>query len=91
VIRISITNFRIFQSGIDLDIAKLYPQIDFPVSRGTPMISPMIKWDHSQDLFVTRFSSSKHYGQRHVLVNISNKKDEYLQGHVIDGNFKDLR
>ncbi|XP_070505897.1 fatty acid synthase-like isoform X2 [Chironomus tepperi] len=40
---------KLFQLGVDMDISKLYPPVNFPVSRGTPMISPVIKWNHEDD------------------------------------------
>jgi fatty acid synthase, animal type len=78
---------RIFQNGVDFDIAKLYPPIEFPVSRGTPMISPIIKWDHSQDLFVPKFVTNDWFDKRNVIINISDKEYNFVQGHVIDGKF----
>jgi hypothetical protein len=38
-----------FENGIDMDVSKLYPPVEFPVSRGTPMISPLIRWEHSEN------------------------------------------
>lgn len=76
---------RIFQNGIDFDVSKLFPEVEFPVSRGTPMISPVIKWNHAETYFVPRFSSSDWFESRSVLINISDKDFEYIQGHVIDG------
>jgi fatty acid synthase len=46
-------------SSTNFDIGKLYPAIEFPVSRGTPSISPLIKWDHSEDHYVTRYGIDK--------------------------------
>lgn len=77
--------FRIFQQGIDLDVSKLYPPVEFPVSRGTPMISPHVKWDHSEDFFVPQFISHDWYDKRNVLINVSDKEFEFIQGHIIDG------
>lgn len=66
-------------------MSKLYPAVEFPVSRGTPMISPTIKWDHSEDFFVPQFISHDWYDKRNVLINVSDKEFEFIQGHVIDG------
>lgn len=68
-----------------MDITKLYPPISYPVSRGTPMISPMIKWDHSENYVVPTFESFNTYEKRSVIVNISDKPYEYLKGNLIDG------
>lgn len=34
--------------SIDFNPNGLFPAVEFPVPRGTPIISPHIKWDHSQ-------------------------------------------
>lgn len=33
----------LYNTGIQLNLAKLYPPVEYPVSRGTPMISPHIR------------------------------------------------
>lgn len=48
--------FRAYFEGIDLDLKGLYPKVSYPVGRGTPMISPMIKWDHSEEWQVPNFA-----------------------------------
>lgn len=68
-----------------MDTTKLYPPISYPVSRGTRMISPMIKWDHSENYVVPLFESFNTYEKRSVIVNISDKEYEFLRGNVIDG------
>jgi hypothetical protein len=30
-------------------VSKLYPAVQFPVSRGTPSISPLVSWNHTDD------------------------------------------
>jgi fatty acid synthase len=30
-------------------VSKLYPAVQFPVSRGTPSISPLVSWDHIEN------------------------------------------
>lgn len=75
-----------FLNGLTLPIERLYPKIDFPVSRGTPMIAPLIKWDHTEDWFVMKFSVQKggHSGERKVALSLD--EDAYISGHIIDGN-----
>lgn len=48
---------KLFIAGHQPNVAKLYPDIEFPVSRGTPMISPLVKWDHSDDWNVPKFTA----------------------------------
>lgn len=34
-------------AGIDLDLSVIYPTIKYPVSRGTPSLTPLTHWEHS--------------------------------------------
>lgn len=77
--------YRLFQHGVDMDISKLYPPIQFPVSRGTPMISPVIKWNHEENHYVPHFDTYNTFERHNLIINISDKKYEYIQGHMIDG------
>jgi fatty acid synthase, animal type len=74
---------RLFINGVDFDIAKLYPPINFPVSRGTPMISPNLKWNHDANQFVPTFDPVTHYSRRNMVINLSDKNFEFMQGHKI--------
>ena len=68
-----------------MDIQKLYPAIQYPVSRGTPMISPNLKWNHSESYFVGNFDTYNIYEKRNVVINLNDKAYEFVQGHIIDG------
>lgn len=35
-------------TSIDVNPNALFPPVEFPAPRGTPLISPHIKWDHGQ-------------------------------------------
>jgi fatty acid synthase len=39
---------KLYEYGFNPQIKELYPKVQFPVPRGTPFISPLIKWDHSK-------------------------------------------
>ncbi|KAG5668080.1 hypothetical protein PVAND_016035 [Polypedilum vanderplanki] len=75
---------KIFENGVDMDISAIYPQIEFPVSSGTPMISPLIKWDHTENWFVPKYDDKKHNDMQ---INISLQDSEFgfISGHEIDG------
>jgi fatty acid synthase len=68
-----------------MDIGKIYPEVQFPVSRGTPMISPKYKWNHQDNYFVPLFDSFNSYERRNIVINVSDKNFEFVQGHIIDG------
>jgi fatty acid synthase len=70
-----------------MNLPAIYPAVEFPVSRGTPMISPHIKWDHSDDHFVMKFDidQGNRGSERKVVVSLSDPEYEYIIGHTIDG------
>lgn len=78
---------RLYEYGYDVDLLKLYPNVSFPVSRGTPMISSQIKWKHDKEWNVMRYQAESdcEYFHRLVTINLVDKEWEYLSGHVIDG------
>lgn len=79
---------KIFQNGIDLDIRQLYPKVEFPVSRSTEMISPLVKWDHSASFFVPSYESQNSSDSKNIItISLRDPKYEYFKGHVIDGNY----
>lgn len=81
---------KIYQCGIDIDIRQIYPKIEFPVSRGTRMIAPLVKWNHSESHFVPLFNPIDSFGKRNVSVNLYMPKYSYLSHHVIDGELTKL-
>lgn len=78
---------KLYNVGQQLDLAKLYPPIEFPVSRGTPMISPWVRWDHSSNWYVTSFKIQERIvsGERTVDITVIDEDFEYITGHNIDG------
>ncbi|XP_011878072.1 PREDICTED: fatty acid synthase [Vollenhovia emeryi] len=78
---------KLYNAGLQPDIAILYPPVEYPVSAGTPMISPSIRWEHSDDWYVTSFKMQKKTtsGERVVSLSLANEDDKYMIGHVIDG------
>lgn len=82
-----IQSHRLFLNGVLIPIDKMYPAIEFPVSRGTPMIGSLIKWDHEQDWFVAEFDLKKTEitSERKVTIIIKEEDYQYMTGHIIDG------
>lgn len=42
-------------AGAEPQLQNIYGKVEYPVIKGTPMISPMLKWDHSIDYLVPDF------------------------------------
>lgn len=83
----SLHSFRLHEIGFTPNCAKIYPEIQFPVARGTPTISPLIRWDHQEDWFVMSYRNtgkSERY-ERTIGVNVKETEWNYVAGHVIDG------
>lgn len=43
---------RLQSSKVDLDPNALYPHVEYPVSRGTPSLAPLVTWDHKDTWFL---------------------------------------
>lgn len=76
-----------FSNGLTFPVAPLYSEIEFPVSKGTPGISSLIRWDHTEDWFVTKYENmkTKSSGERLFKINLTSDNEEFMSGHVIDG------
>nr|XP_025855761.1 fatty acid synthase [Vulpes vulpes] len=77
--------------GMDANPNGLFPPMDFPVPRGTPLISPHIKWDHSQIWDVPAaedFPNGSTGSSAATICKIDTSPespDHYLVDHCIDG------
>lgn len=80
---------KMYTAGINPSIEKLYPKVNFPVSRGVPKLSPFIQWDHSQE-WRTGFWKNHPFAllsaEFVVEIDISNPEspDYFMIGHCID-------
>jgi fatty acid synthase, animal type len=78
---------KIYQSGVDMDIRQIYPKIEFPVSRGTAMISPLVRWLHDESFPVPMYDPFLRCDKRNLTININDPLYSIMKGHQIDGNF----
>lgn len=77
---------RLFLNGVCPKIDRLYPKVEFPVSRGTPMISPLIKFDHEHNWNVPISNANKTTSfERKVTIDIGTEQFQHLAYHEIDG------
>ena len=80
----------LYELGLNPSIENLYPKVEFPVSRGTPSIGSLMKWEHSVNFPFRRYPED--YNQStasdmNVVIDINKQKDDdYYRGHCIDGN-----
>lgn len=86
---------KIYQAGVNIQITELYPggQYKGVVPKGTPMIGPMWKWDHTQDWLTIDGRQVLAGGSGSVASSATynidpfatDSKETYLLDHVIDG------
>lgn len=78
---------KLFNAGLHPKIENLYPPISYPVSRGTPSLQPLIKWDHSDEWNVVTFLQTKvsSSGEVNLEVDVEKESYSYLRGTYIDG------
>nr|XP_046232889.1 fatty acid synthase isoform X2 [Scatophagus argus] len=82
---------KIYMNGINVDGNNLCPAVKYPVPVGTPLISPLVQWDHSQTWDVPKvedFQSCSGGSNSATIYNINTSPespDHYLTGHCIDG------
>ncbi|KAJ3652395.1 hypothetical protein Zmor_018364 [Zophobas morio] len=78
---------RLYTEGYLPQVQKLYPQIDFPVSRNTCMISPFLQWNHenSWNTFIFREFESSPAEQKEYNISYLHQEHQFIKGHVVDG------
>ncbi|XP_059048228.1 fatty acid synthase-like [Achroia grisella] len=79
---------KLFESGINPRLANLYPHVVFPVSRGTPMLSHLVEWEHGENWYVTSFNMAQetfNCAERMVKMTLNDEPSEFLSGHVVNG------
>ncbi|XP_059527571.1 fatty acid synthase [Myotis daubentonii] len=81
---------RLHLAGIDINPNGLFPPEEFPAPRGTPLISPLIKWDHSQTWDVPAAEdfpsgSSTSSATVYTIDASPESPSHYLVDHRVDG------
>ncbi|XP_058453845.1 fatty acid synthase-like [Malaya genurostris] len=78
---------HLYLTNKNLRIFELYPAVQFPVSRGTAMIAPLIRWDHREDSYVVRYGwdLTVKTNMMHFKISLTSEDNKYVLGHCIDG------
>ncbi|CAB1338338.1 unnamed protein product [Coregonus sp. 'balchen'] len=82
---------KVYMNGINVDSKQLYPRVEYPVPVGTPLISPLVQWDHAQTWDVPKaedFPAGSGGSTSATIYNIDmnpESPDYYMIGHCIDG------
>ncbi|XP_069687554.1 fatty acid synthase-like isoform X2 [Periplaneta americana] len=79
---------KMYLVGLLPQVRCLYPAVQLPVSRGTPSISPFVRWDHTDswytvgELDISELIS----GEQQVSVSLNQEEYRAYAGHVINGH-----
>lgn len=81
---------KLYTLNVDVDVSALYPEVKYPVPRGTPHLAGFVAWDHSLEWRVCKWNEFESFGKSVedvTSVNISSEEDseKYIEGHKIDG------
>ncbi|KAF5303247.1 hypothetical protein FQA39_LY09986 [Lamprigera yunnana] len=81
---------RLHQLGYDLKLDKLYSNVEWPVSRGTPNVSPVIGWNHTDSWHFYRHQMqiSNCVQTFDFSLKSHDPNWSFLSGHVLDGEYR---
>ncbi|XP_035774236.1 fatty acid synthase-like [Anopheles albimanus] len=75
----------LFLKGHNFNLLNLYAPVQFPVSHGTALISPRIRWNHGYDWHVPNFRMTRMVDQVSSEYTVSLVEQDFIAGHCIDG------
>ncbi|GBP93128.1 Fatty acid synthase [Eumeta japonica] len=81
---------KLYQTGLMPDVRVLYPKIEFPVSTGTPMLSHLVEWMHSEKWPLPKYAEPNYRkaSRRRIILSVHDEEYEYITGNVIDDSRK---
>ena len=80
---------KMYELGMTPAIDKLYPEVKYPVARGTHNISSLLKWNHLETYFVRKYPDFHFKGTASDLnknIDLNRELKSFLPDHCIDGN-----
>ncbi|KPJ07769.1 Fatty acid synthase [Papilio machaon] len=78
---------KLYMEGYNPKVAALYPQIEYPVSTGTPMLSHLVEWAHHEKWNIPLYVSAHRIvaASCKFVYSVYDVENEYLTGSVIRG------
>ncbi|XP_014236983.1 fatty acid synthase-like [Trichogramma pretiosum] len=78
---------KMYNVGMQPQISNLYPKVSYPVGRGTPSISSLIRWDHTTDWLVNYYESKEpiREGEKVLEINLLEPENQHLLPTVVNG------
>ncbi|KAF9796819.1 hypothetical protein SFRURICE_014116 [Spodoptera frugiperda] len=79
---------KLFMEGYNPKVNVLYPEVELPVSSGTPFLSHLVKWAHAEKwpMPLFRTASRKAAATCDYVTSLQDVESAYLQGHALRGH-----
>ncbi|KOB69211.1 Uncharacterized protein OBRU01_17234 [Operophtera brumata] len=76
---------KLYMEGYYPKVQVLYPKVEFPVSTGTPFLSYLVDWAHSEKWALPLYVSAHRMvaASCKFMVSVHDDEHSYLKGHVI--------
>ncbi|XP_041972480.1 fatty acid synthase-like isoform X2 [Aricia agestis] len=78
---------RLYMEGYNPKIQALYPQVEFPVSTSTPMLSHLVDWVYQEkwSVLIPTAANKAIASISHDVICTYDKEHSYLKGHILRG------
>ncbi|CAH2098689.1 unnamed protein product [Euphydryas editha] len=78
---------KLYEAGLNPQLANIYPTVEFPVSQATPMLAHLVEWEHNENWFTSTYKMINKISseERAVRISVTDEENVFLLGHVIDG------
>ncbi|XP_008207459.3 fatty acid synthase [Nasonia vitripennis] len=78
---------KMYALDLNPKISNLYPKIKYPVGTGTPSISPLIKWDHTNQNCIDYYESKMSVieGEKTIEIDLNKADHDFLNANTING------
>ncbi|XP_072398837.1 fatty acid synthase-like [Diabrotica undecimpunctata] len=77
---------KIYLAGVDMNLANIYPKIEYPVSRNTETLADLIHWNRSDNWSRDSLQKSKS-GVRNFNLTLTAPEFSECMGHKLNGRY----
>ncbi|XP_067007847.2 fatty acid synthase [Anabrus simplex] len=78
---------KLYMLGLQPKLAEIFPPVSLPVSRGTPSISSLVEWEHTDDWpIISYLESNLTSGVSHVQLSLTHEDTRFCNDYVLGGH-----
>ena len=77
---------QLYNYGFKIQLNSMYDKVTYPVRKGTPSISSLMKWDHSVDWFVPNYEEyfSEDLSNKKLILDYNCASDQHWFEYIFD-------